>query len=357
MPRSVFFGYSPKALTYDPNTGGFTLDPDYDFTTDRVRFEITDDDNALDGDEHNDEVGEDANQTGVVTSPDGTPISSGLIYGEQFGILRAPDGSYITIDRIEIDGVNMGYVPSEPLQPGVSYAYVGGKDIDNALGGPDGEDTRQSYSYYEANSVPCFGPGTMIATQEGEVPVELLEPGHKVLTRDHGYQPILWVGRTELPARYFDHFPDERPLRIPAGTLGENWPKRDLCVTGDHRVLIRSAMAQLMYFSAEVLAPAKAWGDIGAAEWVAPAEVFTLTHVLCASHQVILAEGAWVESLFTGAETMRRLSDEDRARLNAALPEALHHKTTARPCLSRKEAVLLLAARRRGRRNQPALSA
>ncbi len=357
MPTSVFFGYSPDALVYDPGTGSFSLDPNYDYNTDRVRFEITDDDNFLDGDEKNDEVGEDANQTGVVTTPDGTPVSSGLIYGEQYAILQAPDGSYVTIDRIEIDGVNMGYVPSEPLQPGVAYTYVGGEDIDNLLGGPDGRDTRLTYSQYEANSVPCFGPGTMITTQDGEIPVEWLDTGHKVLTRDHGYQPVLWVGRTKLPKRYFDQFPDERPLRIRAGTLGENTPKRDLCLTGDHRVLVRSAKAQLMFFSSEVLAPAKAWGDAGQASLIAPNETFTLTHVLCESHEVIMAEGAWVESLFTGVETLRRLSDVDRKRLEAALPEELHHKSTARPCLSRKEAALLLSQGRLMRRSLPALSA
>ncbi|MBW4709436.1 Hint domain-containing protein [Roseobacter sp. YSTF-M11] len=342
MPTSVFYGYSPNALVYDPGTGTFMLDPDYNFGTDRVRFEVTDDDNFLDGDEKNNEVGEDSNQTGVVTAPDGAPISSGLIYGEQFAILRAPDGSYVTIDRIEIGGQNVGYVPSEPLQPGVTYSYAGGRDIDNALGGPDGDDTRLSYSQYEANSVPCFGPGTMIQTENGEMPVEWLETSDMVLTRDHGYQPIRWIGRTKLPPGYFRQNPDARPLCIPAGSLGAKGPAHDLHVTGDHRVLIASAKAEALFFSNEVLAPAKAWLDSGHARQIDPASVYSVTHIACAQHQIILAQGAWVETLFPGRECLRRLSAEDATRLQDALGETFSGMRTARQCVSRKEAGLLI---------------
>ncbi|WP_299408306.1 Hint domain-containing protein [uncultured Roseobacter sp.] len=342
MPTSVFYGYSSDALVYDPNTGSFTLDPNYDFRTDRVRFEITDDDNFLDGDEKNDEVGEDANQTGVVTMPDGTPVSSGLIYGEQYAVLQAPDGSYVTIDRIEIDGVKMGYVPSEPLQPGVSYSYVGGRDIDNLLGGPDGDDTRQTYAAYEADSVPCFGPGTMIQTQEGEIPVEWLETSDMVLTRDHGYQPILWIGRTRIPYSHFIKNPDDRPLCIPAGSLSTNIPTHDLHVTGDHRVLLTSTGAELLYFESEVLAPAKAWLDRGVAHQISPEKDYTVTHIVCARHQVIVAQGAWVETMFPGPEALKRMSADNLARLKAVLGPELYEQRTARPCLSRKEARLLI---------------
>ncbi len=342
MPTSSFYGYSSEALVYNASNGTFTLDPNYDFTTDRVLFQITDDDSSLDGDEHNNEVGEDANQTGVVTRPDGTQIGSGQIYGEEYAILQAPDGSYVTIDRIEIAGVKMGYVPSEPLTPGVTYTYVGGDDIDNSLQSQGGADTRQTYTQYEQQSVPCFGPGTMIRTQNGEIPVEWLETGDMVLTRDHGYQPIIWIGRTKLPPTYFAQYPDERPICIPAGALGPNAPTHDLHVTGDHRLLLNSAEAQMLYFSNEVLAPAKAWVDRGRAFQTTPLQHYTLTHIACAHHEVILAQGAWVETIFTGPETQRRLSASDAARLAAALGPDGFDQSTARPCLTRTEARLLI---------------
>lgn len=342
MFTSSFYGYSSEALTYDATNGTFTLDPDYDFRTGRVLFEVTDDDAKLDGDEHNDEVGEDGNQTGVVTYADGTPLSSGQIYGEEFAILQAPDGSTVRIDRFEIDGVKMGYVPSEPLQPGVVYTYIDGGDIDNIRRQFDDDDTRQTYVTYEQQSVPCFGPGTMIRTQDGELPVEWLETSDMVLTRDHGYQPIVWIGRTRLQPGYFTQYPDERPVCIPAGACGDNCPTHDLHLTGDHRLLFTSARAEMLYFSNEVLAPAKAWADRGRAFQITPERSYTLTHIACADHQVILAQGAWVETLFPGPETLRRLSDEDAEKLQQALGAGGFDQSTARPCLTRNEARLLI---------------
>ena len=35
------------------------------------------------------------------------------------------------------------------------------------------------------NVIPCFTPGTMIATPKGEVPVETLKAGDKIITRDN----------------------------------------------------------------------------------------------------------------------------------------------------------------------------
>lgn len=342
MATSSFYGYSSSALVFNPGNGTFMLDPQYDYRTDRVLFEVTDDDAFLDGDRGRNEVGEDTNQTGVVTASDGTPIGSGLIYGEQFAVLRAPDGSYVTIDRVEIDGVGMGYVPSEPLQPGVSYTYVGSRNIDDQLDGAGGNDTRLSYAAYEQNSVPCFGPGTMVKTKHGEIPVEWLDSSDFILTRDHGFQPIQWIGRTKIAPSHFKQYPSACPVRIPAGALGPDCPSHDLFLTGDHRVMIRSARAELLYFSPEVLAPAKSWIDAGIASIIVPSRPYTLTHILCASHEVILAQGTWVESLFTGAETLRRLGPEVTSVLEQKLGDTLHTMQAARPCLSRREAALLL---------------
>ncbi|GFE48952.1 hemolysin [Roseobacter cerasinus] len=342
MYERSFYGYSADALIYDASTGSFSLDPNYDLTTDRVRFAVTDDDDSLDGDEHAAEVGEDANQTGVVTRLDGSTVASGRIYGEERFILEAPDGSTISIDRIEIAGVKVGYLPSEPLQRGVTYEVVGGIDIDNILKSHGSADTRRTYDYYQTRSVPCFGPGTMICTDQGEVPVEWLETSDKVLTRDHGYQPIVWIGRTKLEAGYFDQHPDARPVCIPAGSCGSQMPTHDLHVTGDHRLLFSSAEAEMLFFTNEVLLPAKTWAESGHGWQFAPEGDYTLTHIACAHHQVIMAQGAWVETIFAGPETLRRLSIEDKARLEAALGPGCFDQQTARPCLSRREARVLI---------------
>ncbi|MEM9639460.1 MAG: hypothetical protein AAGA94_17555, partial [Pseudomonadota bacterium] len=73
-----------------------------------------------------------------------------------------------------------------------------------------------------------------------------------------------------------------------------------------------------------------------------PTRNYTVTHIACANHQVILAQGAWVETMFPGPETLRRLSPEDHDRLANALGKDVMDQATARPCVTRNEARLLL---------------
>jgi hypothetical protein len=187
----------------------------------------------------------------------------------------------------------------------------------------------------------------MIASKDGEVPVEWLETGDMLLTRDRSYQPILWIGRTTLPRNHFEQFMQDIPVRIPAGTLGNNIPNHDLEVTGDHRLLIRSLAAELMFSASEVFAPAKAWPEAGLATHCMPDAPYTLTHILCASHEVIMANGAWVESMFPGPETLRRLSPVDRAGVTGLLGTDYTQMQTARRCLTFREAVSLLGLQRK----------
>lgn len=344
MVNYEFYGYSPDAFVRDPATGKFTLDPDYKASDGRVHFEVQDNDGLFDGDRGRNEIGEDSDQRATVYDGNGEQIAKGKVYVEEYGYLSSPDGADIRIDMIEIAGVVVGYVTSEPLHPGMAYGYGGANEIgDDVAGG----DMRLGYDYYEKHSVACFGPGTMIATQNGEIPVEWLDTSDMVLTRDDGFQPVLWVGRTRVPAGYFNRYPEECPVRISPGSLGSNSPSHPLNVTGDHRVMIRAAEAELMFASTEVLAPAKAWADTGRATRTEPTGSYMLTHILLGAHHLILAQGAWVESLFAGHETMRRLDPENRAMLHALLGPELARMQTARPCLTRKEAVALLLLMRK----------
>ena len=53
---------------------------------------------------------------------------------------------------------------------------------------------RGSMTFTEIERCICFTPGTLIATPKGEVPVEDLREGDKVITRDNGIQEIRWTG-------------------------------------------------------------------------------------------------------------------------------------------------------------------
>ncbi len=84
--------------------------------------------------------------------------------------------------------------------------------------------------------VACFTQGTLILTPTGEVPVEDLKLGDLVVTRDHSDQPIRYIARSEVSG---PRIPENRqPILIPCGSLGLGLPKRDLVVSGQHRMLL-----------------------------------------------------------------------------------------------------------------------
>ncbi|MEZ5869614.1 MAG: Hint domain-containing protein [Defluviimonas denitrificans] len=103
--------------------------------------------------------------------------------------------------------------------------------------------------------VPCFTPGTMIATDRGEVDVDDLSVGDRVLTMDHGYQEIRWIGRRDLGAEDLARLPKLRPVLIAKHALGEGMPARDLRVAPAPAFAARGGDG-LFIGEAEALAPA-----------------------------------------------------------------------------------------------------
>ena len=79
----------------------------------------------------------------------------------------------------------------------------------------------------ENTGVVCFVRGTAIMTAEGERMIEELEAGDLILTLDHGYQPIRWIGSTTVEAKG-----KLAPIVFEAGAMGN---ARRLKVSPQHR--------------------------------------------------------------------------------------------------------------------------
>jgi len=195
-------------------------------------------------------------------------------------------------------------------------------------------------------SLSGFGPGVMIETAEGPQPVEWLRPGDLLLTRDHGYQPLLWVGRSAL-----DEANVAKPMRIVAGALGERTPERDLILSPDHHILLSAPQIELYFAESEVFVPAFDIATEAEANFNTPHPEYAYCHLLMAEHEVLLAEGVWIESLFADANTLSMLSSKTAEKIIAKLGP--HHLSTqsARLMLHRGEALVLhprsvIAARR-----------
>ena len=95
----------------------------------------------------------------------------------------------------------------------------------------DGNDAGQlTFSNIE-NVIPCFTPGTLIATPKGERRVEDLAVGDRIITRDNGIQEIRWMGTKDMTAADFAKAQHLRPIMISQGALGGGLPERDMMVS------------------------------------------------------------------------------------------------------------------------------
>jgi len=203
-----------------------------------------------------------------------------------------------------------------------------------------------SNPYLNFENPPCFTLGTLIDTPAGPRRIETLVPGDLVLTRDHGPQPLRWIGKTRLTAADLRAAPHHRPVRISAGALGDGLPLRPLTLSPQHRLLISGWRAELLFGEVEVLVPALALvGDRAARVTDLPEGVVYL-HLLFDHHEVISAEGAEVESLLPDWLTREDIPPALRAELIDLVANTGHEteqlgKGAARSCLTLREGRLL----------------
>lgn len=195
------------------------------------------------------------------------------------------------------------------------------------------------------NTVPCFTPGTFIATPNGEVAVELLREGDRIITRDNGIQEISWVGTKVLSGAELVAKPQMQPVLIRAGALGDGSPEHDLLVSPNHRILISNSSSTLLFGEQEVLAAAQHLVN-GKGILRITANRMSYIHFMFTKHQVVLSEGAWTESFQPGTQSLEGIGQAQRAEIMALFPElndaeGLHAYCSSRKSLKRHEARLL----------------
>ncbi|MEM6578577.1 MAG: Hint domain-containing protein [Pseudomonadota bacterium] len=197
----------------------------------------------------------------------------------------------------------------------------------------------------------CFVTGTLIETENGLVPVEQLEIGQQVMTRDAGLQPIVWLGGGPCPEEEWRQDDRHLPVCIRADALGPGCPARDLYVSQNHRILVSGARAELFFGEAEVLVAAKHLCALPGISIVEPTGVLGYHHILCGEHHIVTANGCEAESMLLGDEALVTLSPDDLLALEEILQETAlcedemsRASLACRRILSRVEAVLMLEA-------------
>lgn len=223
------------------------------------------------------------------------------------------------------------YVSPERFQRANVDWLPGGRDMADTEAG---EDDRRAVPGLE--SIICFTPGARVLTQWGERPVETLQPGERIATRDHGLQPIRWIGKRTLCGRG-----DCAPVAIASGVMGGTGA---LILSPRHRVLFTGYRAELLFGESEVLVAA---GHLvnGRDVTVTPRDEVTYIHIMLDRHEVIYASGIATESFYAGDAALSAVDPAAREELFATFPELRsapgRHRDTARPCLRRYEAALL----------------
>ena len=122
--------------------------------------------------------------------------------------------------------------------------------------------------------------GTVLATLDGYLPVDFLEPGDRVVTREG-----MRIVRAVRVHRY-----SGQAVIITASALGHDRPEHDLTLPADTRVFLRDWRAGALYGSDQAMVPVSRLVD---GEYIAATQVrsMRLYDLVFDTPQIVYAEG------------------------------------------------------------------
>ena len=281
---------------------------------------------------------EDANDDGEITVAESSgkinvqiTLPGGAFAGDTLTITN-PDGTTTDV-TLTVDQIVAGEILVEFDAPATGETVTVSADVTSIVG--------TSGTGTDAAMVVCFVQGTLIATADGDIPVEDLKVGDLVQTLDRGQQPLRWVGQRHLDAGELTENPNLRPIRIRKNVVSAGNGVGDLVVSPQHRILVASKVAQRMFGNTEVLVPAKQLLAIEGVEIADDFEEVTYFHILFDQHEIIYANGVPSESLYLGLEAQRSLTPSGREEIHALFPEVTSPTfmpTNCRPMITNKRA-------------------
>lgn len=194
----------------------------------------------------------------------------------------------------------------------------------------------------------CFGGGTRLLSAHGEVAIEALKAGDRLVTADHGQQTVRWVFAKSWTRAEVLAMPQLRAVKICQGALGIGLPAQDLLVSQQHRVVVSGPIAKRMFGESEVFVPAKSLLALEGVYLDVPEESVTYFHVLLERHEVLFSNGLASESLFLGSMALASLPASALAEVEAVMgaPLAELCRAPARALVTRARAMKLVQRHR-----------
>ena len=180
------------------------------------------------------------------------------------------------------------------------YTYVG---YETVVSGVIGQDVHGDYFLFTndgtipihsnlngfvAEDFPvCYARGTMIASPEGERPIETLRIGDLVRTHGGRLRRVKWVGHRFIDCRLHPNRKAVWPIRIAADAIALNHPSRDLLVSPAHTICVDLFGEMLVHA-----------GNIVNGASIAQIEVDEIEywHVELESHELLVANNLPAES-------------------------------------------------------------
>ncbi|WP_157598729.1 Hint domain-containing protein [Tateyamaria omphalii] len=278
-----------------------------------IDINVTDDDDEFDDGFQDDPNGTPLNQIlrdGIDTTDaagNAVQIGAGAVLEVEFTLTATPVGGGAPIDLLFVaagPGENQGdltlVVSTAPLVPGTTYNI----SFKNDGGGtPYGE-------------IVCFTRGTLIRTPAGDVPVETLAVGDRILTLDEGAQRITWAAQRMIL------FPqgDDLPVWVAPHTFGKDQPYASTGLSPRHCLLRRDPAFQIMFDMPEVLVAARDCVDGDTITQELEGKAIEYFHLMVDGHALIWANGMLAETFYPGPVARQSLDPMAHARLVALHP-------------------------------------
>lgn len=316
MPSRSFSLYNPL-LSIGPPVGTITL-----FDGDDKTFEATGDENGNNQSADIDGLPVTVNACNVALGPQ---VVVALVDGVTINISLTP--VRVTIE----DGLfDDHYIIFPGLPPGASLISV-------------------SLPLFVGDiAVPlCLDGDTPIKTPNGPIKARSIKAGDRILTKDHGVQPVRWVCLRHIDFTTDPEMEEFTPIVFEPHALGKNRPHKQIRVSPLHRMMVGHYCADLLFGEPEVLAFAKSLVNNDTIWIDRSCTSIDYVHILFDQHEVIFAAGAPVESLHPGKEALTQMDRQARDEVLALFPDLLNESSgykTARPTLKHYEARVLADA-------------